>query len=79
MFDFKIYNISRNLPPLVPSDIVVLDYVVNGKEIHKLDENISLLFSKKLIVKRDQVSQDCGNLGHLKFMIVHGRISIRKM
>jgi hypothetical protein len=37
----------------------MLDYIVNGEEMHELDENISLFFSKKLNITKDQVSQDC--------------------
>jgi hypothetical protein len=44
------------------ADIIVLDYIIKGKLISKLEENetVSLKFSKKLETK--QVSKDYNNL-----------------
>ncbi len=59
MFSFCVV-IFRHLSPLVRSDIIVLDYIANGQQIQKLEENekVSLKFSKKLKnIKKPQVSQ----------------------
>jgi hypothetical protein len=61
IFHYLLY-FSRNSSPLALSDILFLDYIVNGEDMHELDEKISLFFSKKLEITRDQVSRDYANL-----------------
>ncbi len=52
---------SSNLSVLAVPDVIVLDYIVDGQLIQKLEEHeyVSLNFYKKLDnITREQVSQD---------------------
>ena len=59
----------RDLRPLVPPDIILLEYIANKHLISKLEgnETVSLKFSKKLkIFKREQVSRDCKSFNSVR-------------